>query len=146
MWHASKKIAPLFPTASAGREFVRTISRYCSTAFLYGWMLYIDRKAHRWCSLRASTCWQIDVRSHSLLTGSLTITTASSERIRVPLEIFSIATRPFPLPSISYKAYMELTVMLYIFTSPTPSKFPLFSLAIKIAIVNLDESSVSSRL
>ena len=34
MRHASRKIAPLSLTASAGREFVRTIPRYCSAAFL----------------------------------------------------------------------------------------------------------------
>ena len=44
----------------------------------------------------------------------------SSERIRVPLEIFSIATRPFPFPSTSRKAYIGLPVVLCIFTPPLP--------------------------
>ena len=133
---ASRKIAPLSPTASAGREFVRTIPRYCSAAVLYGWMLHMDRKARRWCSLRASTCWQMDVRNRLLLTGSLTVMTATSERIRVPLKIFFIATRPFPFPGTSCKAYMELPVVLCNFTSPALSKFPLFSFAMEIAAVN----------
>ena len=63
----------------------------------------------------------------------------SSERIRVPLEIFSIATRPFPFPGTSCKAYMELPVVLCIFTSPAPSKFPLFSIAMEIAVVKSDK-------
>jgi hypothetical protein len=71
-------------------------------------MLYIDRKSRRWFSLRALTYLQIDVRSRLLPTDLLTITTASLERIRVPLEIFSIITRPFPFPGTSCKAYMEL--------------------------------------
>jgi hypothetical protein len=50
----------------------------------------------------------------------------SLERIYVPLEIFLIATRPFPFPGISCKVYIELPVVLCIFMSPTPSEFPLF--------------------
>ena len=147
MRHASRKIAPLSPSVSVGREFVRMIPRYCSAAFLNGWMLCIDRKACRWCSLRVSTCWQMDVRSRSL-TGTLQgiVIIGSSEIIRVPLEIFSNATRPFPFPGTSCKAHMELPVVLYIVTPPAPSKFPLFSFAIEIATVSSDKSSVSSRL
>jgi len=83
----------------------------------------------------------IEVAHHQIV-GS----TDSSERIRVPLEIFSIATRLFPLPGTSCKAYIELTIVLCIFTSPAPSKYPLFSFAIEIAAVNSDESSISSYL
>jgi hypothetical protein len=62
----------------------------------------------------------------------------------MPLEIFLITTRPFPFPSISYKAYIELPVMLYNFASPAPSKFLLFSFIIEIAIINLYISSALS--
>lgn len=44
----------------------------------------------------------------------------SSERIRVPLEMFLIATRPFPLPGTSSKAYIGLPVMLCIFPLSLP--------------------------
>jgi len=147
MRHASRKIAPLSPSVSIGREFVRMIPRYCSVVFLNGWMLCIDRKACRWCSLRVSTYWQMDVRSRSL-TGILQgiVIIGSSERIRVPLEIFSNITRPFPFPSTFCKAYMELPVVLCIITPPAPSKFLLFLFAIEIAAVSSDKSSVSSRL
>ena len=43
-----------------------------------------------------------------------------SERIRVPLEIFSIATRPFPFPGTSCKAYIGLPIVLCIFTPSLP--------------------------
>jgi hypothetical protein len=62
----------------------------------------------------------------------------------VPLEIFSIATRPFPFPGTSCKAYIELPVVLCNFASPAPSKFLLFSFAMEIAAVNSDVSSASS--
>jgi hypothetical protein len=62
----------------------------------------------------------------------------------MPLEIFLIITRPFPFPSISYKTYMELLVVLCNFVSLTPSKFLLFLFIIKIVIVNLDVSSALS--
>jgi hypothetical protein len=70
----------------------------------------------------------------------------SLERIRVPLEIFSTAIKPFPLLGTSYKAYMELFIVLCIFMSPAPSKFPLFSFRMEIAALNSDKSSISSRL
>ena len=44
----------------------------------------------------------------------------SSERIRVALEIFSIAMVPFPFPSTSRKAYIGLPVVFCIFTPPLP--------------------------
>ena len=89
----------------------------------------------------------MDVYSR-LLTGILQgiIIIGSLERIRVPLEIFSNIIRPFPFPSISYKAYIELPVVLCIITSFAPSKFLLFLFTIEITIVSLDKSSVSSRL
>jgi hypothetical protein len=62
----------------------------------------------------------------------------------MPLEIFLIIIRPFPFPSISYKAYIELLIVLYNFASLTPSKFPLFLFIIEITIINLDISSTSS--
>jgi hypothetical protein len=68
----------------------------------------------------------------------------SSERIRVPWEIFSIATRPFPFPGTSCKAYMKFSIVICNFTSPAPSKFPLFSVVTEIAAVNSDNSYVSS--
>lgn len=44
----------------------------------------------------------------------------SSERIRVPLGIFSIATRPFPFPGTSCKECMGLPVMFCIFMPSLP--------------------------
>ena len=117
-----------------------------TTVFLYRQILYMDRKSRYQFSLRALTYLQIDIRSCSLPTNSLTIIMASLERIHIPLEIFSITTRPFPFPSISYKAYMELPIILYNFASPTSFKFLLFSFVIEIAAVNLDISSTSSQL
>jgi uncharacterized protein with PQ loop repeat len=63
------------------------------------------------------------------------------KRIRVPLEIFLIAMRPFSFSGISCKAYMELPVVLYNFASSVLSKFLLFLFVIEIAVVNLDVSS-----
>ena len=76
-------------------------------SILYAWRLCMERNAPRWCSRRSSTCWQIDIRSCSLFDSLReTVMMSSSERIRVPLEIFSIAMRPFPFPSTSCKAYV----------------------------------------
>jgi hypothetical protein len=64
----------------------------------------------------------------------------------MPLKIFFNAIRPFPFPSIFYKAYIELLIILYIIIPPTPSKFLLFSFVIEITIISLDKSFILSRL
>ena len=112
---------PSFSLVSIGRPLVRMIPRYCTAAFLSAWTLCIERKARRWCPLRASICWQIIICSCSLacsLQGNVMM--GSSERIHVPLEIFSIAMRPSPFPGTSHKACTGLPVELCIFTLLLP--------------------------
>ena len=70
----------------------------------------------RFVTVSASTCscmdsswvWMSSTASGTLMRGS-------SERMRVPLEIFCVATRPLPFPGTSCRAYIRLAVEFDIF-------------------------------
>jgi hypothetical protein len=83
-------------------------------------LLATRTEARRWCSLRASTCWQMDVRSRSL-TGLLrgTVMMGSLERIRCSLrDLFGChETFPYPWHILQRVGIARHALHFYVFSS-----------------------------
>ena len=107
----SKKIPPVVASDPRGSALVRTLPS--SGPFSSSKELCKERNACRCSSRRAATFLEIESRVLEFPPRG-TLNNGDSERMRVPLMIVVAATRPWPLPGISWIVYKLSRIALCI--------------------------------
>src|SRR3954452_14170730 len=109
----SKKIPPVVASDPRGSALVRTLPS--SGPSSSSKELCKERNACRCSSRRAATSLEIELRRYFLeLLPQGTLNNEDSERMCVPLMIVVAATRPWPLPGISWIVYKRSQIALCI--------------------------------
>lgn len=109
MREESKTIPPVIASDPRGRAFVQTLPSSEPSSSLKE--LCRERSAHHSSSRREATSLEMEfwMRFLDFPLGG-TLNNGDSERLRVPLVIVVVATRPWPLPGISSMVYRWLQI------------------------------------